>query len=100
MNCLCCSYSPCDPSHIKTNGSAGNEVWWNLLPLCRNHHVEWGKIGISKFLDKYPAFERAFKKLGWSFENNKLWNPRLSPDYQENCNWIKSEISLLYCAIV
>lgn len=34
-----CTYrGPCDPAHIKTRGSGGDDTDENLVSLCRPHH--------------------------------------------------------------
>jgi len=40
--------------HLTTRGSGGNDHAWNLMPLCFKHHTEIHKIGLLKFISKYP----------------------------------------------
>ena len=75
---VCGSRNDVDPSHIKTQGSGGPDTSWNVVPMCRRHHMEWHQYGPTKFLDKHPLFEIALMRLGWETEG-KLWHPELSP---------------------
>jgi hypothetical protein len=74
-----------DPSHIRTRGAFGGDYAWNVLPMCREHHNEWGGGGdrggaITQFLKKYPWVWRSMQCMGWTYENGKLSNA------QENRN--------------
>lgn len=72
LPCVICGSPESDPSHIKTVGSGGDDVEWNVFPKCRAHHTEWG-TGISKFLKKYPAFKTQLLLKGWEInEHGKL----------------------------
>lgn len=73
---VCGRAAPSDASHIKTKGSGGPDEPWNVVPKCRQHHIEWG-MGWSKFLDKYPNFKLRLKFLGWEWENGRLFHPSL-----------------------
>ena len=42
-----------DPHHLKTRGSGGDDSQTNVMPLCRLHHTELHKIGLSSFVEKY-----------------------------------------------
>jgi 5-methylcytosine-specific restriction endonuclease McrA len=53
--CTVCKVVPCDPHHVKTRGSGGGDELSNLMPLCREHHIEIHKIGNSKMCEKYPS---------------------------------------------
>jgi len=67
--CLACGRRGCDPCHIKSKGSGGGDFDWNLLSLCRNHHIEQHKIGWFKFCQKYPKVEKQLISQGWIFQN-------------------------------
>jgi hypothetical protein len=41
-----------DPHHIRTRGAGGPDAE-NIVPLCREHHSEWGNIGSVQFQVKY-----------------------------------------------
>jgi Putative HNHc nuclease len=72
MNCVVCGLAPCDPCHIKSKGSGGHDVMWNLMPLCRTHHTESHKIGILTFSKRYDAVMEWLKNNNWTIENEKL----------------------------
>ena len=71
-SCIACGSKPCDPAHIKSQGSGGLDLEWNLIPLCRKHHSEQHQIGWKKFSSKYLNVLLYLKKHGWTFLNNKL----------------------------
>ncbi len=79
MRCMVCSKAPpCDPSHIKTKGSGGPDTKWNVVPMCRIHHTEWGTLGYTHFTNRYPGFGFTLKCMGWAMVNGKLWHPKLA----------------------
>ncbi len=43
----------CDPHHVTTVGAGGRDVPENVMPLCREHHNEWHRIGGRDMADKY-----------------------------------------------
>lgn len=51
--CVCGRDAPSDPHHWKTQGAGGSDELENLLPLCREHHVEIHKIGRQTFYNKH-----------------------------------------------
>lgn len=55
-----------DPHHVTTNGSGGGDVAANVMPLCREHHTEWHKIGPCRMMDKYMGVER------WLIRNQRF----------------------------
>ena len=55
QNCEVCNKSyPSDPHHLTPIGAGGNDTDDNVIPLCRHHHAEFHKIGLSKMMFKYP----------------------------------------------
>lgn len=77
--CIICGRpAPSDPSHIKTRGSGGPDTEWNVVPMCRVHHTEWGKRGCLTFIRKHPAFGSKLYALGWYLMLGKLWNDKLT----------------------
>ena len=52
--CVCGKPGPSDPHHWKSVKSGGHDVEGNILPTCRQHHVEVHTIGRETFLKKYP----------------------------------------------
>lgn len=80
--CCICGVRPCDPSHIKTVGSGGDDVRHNVVPMCRTHHVEWGKSWVA-FIEKYPKFWEFLQNMGWEVFNGRLLNLSLSLEQNE-----------------
>ena len=75
--CCICGRGNCDPSHVKTRASGGPDVEWNIFPMCRFHHTEWGQIGWKKFLMRYPIFKFKLRLKGWDTEGDRLTHPSL-----------------------
>lgn len=65
LPCVICGRRPTDPSHIRTRKSGGSDLPHNVFPKCRKHHVEFGQIGNTRFLEKYPEFAIRLKNVGW-----------------------------------
>lgn len=55
-----------DPHHVTTKGSGGGDVPTNIMPLCREHHTEWDKIGPCRMMVKYMGIER------WLIRNGRF----------------------------
>lgn len=76
--CLACGRTGImDRCHIKTKGSGGPDEPWNIILLCRLHHVEQHKIGIITFVSRYEVIWTQLKKHGWYFLSGKLWNDKI-----------------------
>lgn len=73
--CFICRKIPVDVHHVKSRKSGGHDLRDNLLPLCREHHQEVHKIGLTKFSEKY-------KVSSWLMANNWEFSPILN-------RWIK-----------
>lgn len=44
MPCMgCLAPGPSEAHHVKTKGSGGDDVWNNVMPLCRACHTLWHK---------------------------------------------------------
>lgn len=66
MKCVHCGHPPPnDPAHIKSRGAGGDDVFKNLLPLCRKGHSEQHQIGWPAFVTKYPPVRKALYERGW-----------------------------------
>lgn len=59
---------PNDPSHVKSRGSFGDDVAYNICPLAHRYHVELHKIGAVTFANKYPAYKKWLLDNGWTFD--------------------------------
>lgn len=51
LPCLVCDRSPCDPDHLQRQSQGRND--YLCIPLCREHHTERHKVGVSKFEEKH-----------------------------------------------
>mgnify|MGYP006201533053 CR=1 FL=1 len=72
MSCVVCGkFSERD--HIRTRGASGSDEAFNIMNLCRTHHVERHAIGYKSMSEKYKTIKNALEKKGWYFnEHNKL----------------------------
>ena len=64
--CEVCGRGDCDPAHLKTVGSGGDDTLSNVISQCRRCHAEQGVIGIQTWFKKYGERinnERRFR--GW-----------------------------------
>lgn len=50
---------------------------WNQLTLCRKHALEWVALGRVKFSERYPKVEYLLLRLGWEFDEVRLWHPEM-----------------------
>jgi hypothetical protein len=78
QGCCVCGQHPVDASHIKTKGSGGPDTLWNVVAHCRRHHMEWHSRGWKDFSRRNPVMAVKLKSLGWTWEDGKLWNPKLA----------------------
>jgi len=53
--------------HVSTRGSGGKDEPHNLMPLCFIHHTEVHKIGLNKFITKYPPVRLWLVGNEWEF---------------------------------
>lgn len=85
--CILCG-KPSDPCHIKSKGSGGPDEEWNLIALCRDHHIQQHKMGWFVFCQRNLRTEHELDQKGWRFEPEgrftgaimKLRNDRLNID--------------------
>lgn len=60
--------------HIKTRGSGGEDVYWNMMPLCQCHHNEIHQKGTSHMAIKYNSIMKWLICNDWIFSNqSKKW---------------------------
>lgn len=69
--CIACGRKPCDPAHILTRGAGNDDVEWNVMPLCRLHHIEQGQIGWFKMKTRYIGVDMELFVKGWFFDENR-----------------------------
>lgn len=60
FGCGVCNLSPVDAHHLDTIGMGGNRKRdcmedFSCVPLCREHHQEWHRIGDTSFYNKYEV---------------------------------------------
>jgi hypothetical protein len=61
--------------HLKSRGSGGSDDDYNIMPLCRNHHIEIHKIGRNTFISKYKL-SNYMERKGWEYISVlKRWFP-------------------------
>lgn len=77
MTCIICGRTA-DACHIKSKGSGGTTDAWNIMHLCRQHHVEQHKLGWDKMSKKYHVVLAELASKGWRFIlDGQLPNQRL-----------------------
>ena len=70
MPCSAClKTGPSDPHHIKTVKSGGHDQPWNVVSLDREHHQELHKIGLNRFVIRYPMFKQIIMLKGWVYDD-------------------------------
>lgn len=69
MSCIVCLNKVFDRHHIKTRKAGGTDDAFNLIELCRIHHVEAHKIGNVTFALKYPQVLEILEAKGWTIED-------------------------------
>lgn len=67
--CLICARQPVDAHHVKSQKSGGDDSVQNLMPLCRNHHQELHKKGLSSMADRYSGVLIWLEAAGWEYNN-------------------------------
>ena len=73
FTCSVCCFPDVDAHHLDTIGMGGNRKKdcledFSCVPLCRQHHQEWHKIGDTEFHQKY--YINLWKV---NYQMNKLW---------------------------
>lgn len=69
---------PTDPAHVKSVGSGGPDLPFNLIPLCRTCHVMQHKTGWVTLFKTNAKIGAALKNRGWYLINEKLFNDHFS----------------------
>lgn len=75
--CIVCGSQESDPHHLVSRGAGGDDVAWNLMPLCRVDHTAIHKAGLTTYSEKQPAVKAWLEKMGWQFNDfrNKWFAP-------------------------
>lgn len=55
--------------HLKHRSSGGGNEPFNLVPLCKAHHVQVHYLNKTSMAMRYPQFENWLKNHGWYFCN-------------------------------
>jgi hypothetical protein len=78
MNCIICGIKA-DKAHIRSKGAGGPDDEWNILFLCRAHHIVQHAYGWRKFRAQFPAVDSILKSRGWYFDDfGKHWHDSLN----------------------
>ena len=80
LNCLVCNKLGVDLHHIKTRKSGGSDNDYNLMPLCRLHHTEIHKIGLTTFANKYNQVKEFLISHGWELDFRNRYVRYLTQD--------------------
>jgi hypothetical protein len=75
MKCIICN-SESDGHHVKSRGAGGTDDSWNVVALCRGHHVEVHKLGRTEFAKRYGAFNYWLLDNGWELIGNKWYRDK------------------------
>lgn len=60
--------------HVKTRGSSGTDDYYNLMPLCREHHQNIHFIGLTTFASKYSEAREWLIRHAWEYSAvKKKW---------------------------
>ena len=78
--CFACGKpGPNEAHHVLTRGAGGGDDWWNLIPLCSDHHTlgpkAWHNIGPISFLNEFPHVEDVLISWGWKIGPQKIYRP-------------------------
>lgn len=57
--------------HIKTVGSGGNDVIYNLMPLCKQHHTEIHLLGTSAMARIHCGVKKWLLLANWEHDPKK-----------------------------
>ncbi len=84
--CSVCFRVPSDPCHIRSKGAGGHDLPFNLIPMCREHHVEQHKVGWDTMRRRYFTVDLFLKENGWEKLNGRLWNKLLTAPLESLLN--------------
>ena len=66
--CIICSKTPSDKCHIFSKGSGASDESWNIVRMCRVHHIEQHRHGWRFMCEKYPIIFHELEWKGFHFE--------------------------------
>lgn len=61
----CTRYGDVDRCHIQSRGAGGEELPFNLLLMCREHHAMQHQLGWAAMIERFPRLEKVLRKKGW-----------------------------------
>lgn len=81
LPCMACGkHGPSEAHHVQTRGAGGGDDFFNLIPLCTEHHTggrhAWHR-GKLTFLEHFPHVLDYLGKVGWELFNGKLIPPSM-----------------------
>lgn len=86
---VCGKNGPNDPSHLRSRGAGGPDEDWNVVSMCRDHHNEWHRKGVTTFLKEHPSFWALLNSMGWLIEGTAggetLFHPKLYGPVCDGC---------------
>lgn len=69
LPCQACGVHPAgDAHHIKTRGAGGQDLQWNLMPLCRGHHRAVHDKGLTTLARDHMGVLTFLEQNGWTFD--------------------------------
>jgi hypothetical protein len=66
--CAVCARFEAEPHHVKSKKSGGDDMGFNLMPLCRRCHKEVHDIGLTTFASKYKQVTDWLLGYGWELD--------------------------------
>ena len=84
QSCAACGESKVDACHIRSKGAGGPDEAFNLVAMCREHHIMQHKLGWGAYLNRFPEVWVKLQQMGWTWFDcvgkAKLWHERLGND--------------------
>lgn len=86
LPCAACGSSNLiDPAHIRSRGAGGDDYFYNVVPLCREHHTLQHAKGWQFMLTRFPLLVTQFKDRGWLWgeasPSKKLFHENFDPSH-------------------
>ena len=68
QRCIACRRKGCDPAHIKTRKTGGDDTLDNVMALCRLHHREQSDKGWLHMSKKYFPVLLELGRKNWTLD--------------------------------
>lgn len=72
LPCMSCGRYGVDAHHVKPQGSGGDDVPENLMPLCREHHTmgleNVHNMGLNRFIKRFESAKNWLVNSGWEYD--------------------------------